>query len=434
MDQPTVRFISEPSLEKKDSRARHLLQAEAKSNARKHVYNKKTVQRRQVSTDTTTIANICCDCESVKIGRIHICKRPEGTVASLGQSTRSGLLQVPRSPVSSQHSTNELRALLFYREKTSVEWSGELDHFFWTNFVQSVAEECQAVRWGMIALATAHEGLELQDERLQRRSMLQAGKSVSWINDHHQAVSWPAWMTHCIIIAGLTALINPLSYLRYLKVLVEILHNMKTDEHNLRSLIERLYCQHCQQLAPLELLRRVTIDEPQWTVQVRQFSSLMEARQYLEQVLNTLAFQVKNQVPISRNLLSWWLKTFTQLRGYCNSVQWRVLRAAYGMSVIQIDMLNSTSETDYDQYLEVFTEVADMYEAVLHADTRTAQYRFPMDTGSTCLVGWAASWCREPLIRARLITLLLSQESQRGNLFCRDLGDSGPSTSSSRRR
>ena len=153
---------------------------------------------------------------------------------------------------------------------------------------------------------------------------------------------------------------------------------------------------------------------PQHVLQVAQFDSLSEARESLEQVLNTLAFQIKSQTYPDRNPLIWWLGNFMRLRERSDFLAWRVLKVAYEMSVIQIDMLNSTQETEYDQYLETFTEVADVYEAMLRTDNKDAQYRFNMDSGLMCLTGWAAKWCREPMVRACLISLLLSRERNEG--------------------
>ena len=316
--------------------------------------------------------------------------------------------------MSSRQSLSQLRSLQFYRERTSAEWSGWCDIHFWQELVPAVALECEAVNYALTALATAHEGLESNDAQLQHLCLVQASKSIGWMNEHQHDFSWPVWVTHCILLAEFTALVNPRFYFRCLRVLVDILHSMRWDEYHLRPLLERICGQHCQQLDPFPSLRKWSPAEPKPIPSILEFRTLSEARNNLENVLNTLVFQIKNRICVDRYLLSRWLKHFLQLEGQCDTLGWKILKAAYGMSIVQIETLNSNNETDFDQYLETFSEVADAYEAVLNADDKKAHYRFNIDSGLTCLAAWAVKWCREPAIRTRLISLLQSKPRNEG--------------------
>ena len=410
MSPPGFAFISEPSLETRGSRARYLLQAHAKS-----IVCKRSSERRKAPTQSLSTAKLysrpskhfyaaaCCGCGNCK-----------PTATSSGDSNQCQRWNALYKAISLRQSSSELRSLQFYRERTSAEWSGWYDIPFWQELVPAIAQECEAVNYALTALATAHEGLEGDDADLQRLCLVQAGKSMGWMDKHQHDFSWSVWVTHCILLAELTSLVNPRFYFRCLRVLFDILQSMKRDEHHLRPLLERICSQHCQQLDPFPSLRRWPPAEPQPILSIPEFRTLLEARDYLEKVLNTLLFQIRNRVCVARCLLSWWLKRFLQLEGRCDSLGWKILRAAYGMSIVQINTFNSNYETDFDQYLEIFSQVADVYESVLHTDDKKVHYRFNIDTGLTCLAAWAAKWCREPSIRTRLISLLQSKPRNEG--------------------
>lgn len=403
-------FVSEPSLEPKGSRARHLLQSKARSITVKRLSAKtklpKQILRSRMRHGGLSVASHAVDhCD---------CGECAPTAVSGGPQPPSRERYVVHQPVSSRQSSSELRSLRFYREKTSVEWSGWYDNYFWTELVPAIAQDYEAVSFALTALAAGHESLEVDNAHLRRFCIAQAGKSITWMNDHQHDVSWPVWITQCIIVAQLAALVHAQTYARCLKVLDDILRSMKTDEYCLRGLVQRIVSQHCQQMDPLPSLRKWTPVEGSPILSMPDFASLPEAREYLEKVLNTVVFQIKNHRHVERDLLSWWLTSFLRLQDRCDILGWKVLKAAYGMSVVQINTFNSTNETDFDQYLEVFSEVADMYEAVVRADDKEAQYRFNVDAGLMCLVMWAAKWCREPAIRTRLIALSLTKRRQEG--------------------
>ena len=403
-------FVSEPSLEPKGSRARHLLQSKARSITGKRSSAKTKPSKQKLKTrikhgylSANSHAVDYCNCGECVL-----------TAVSGGEDNPSREWYIVHQPISSQQSPSELRSLHFYREKTSVEWSGWCDSYFWTELVPAIAQDYEAVSFALTALAAGHESLEVDNANLRRFSIVQAGKSITWMNEHQHDVSWPVWITHCIVVAQLAALVHAQSYWKILKVLDDNLQSIKTDEYRLRGLVKRLLSQHCQQMDPLPSLQKWTPVEGTPIPSMPDFASLPEAREYLEKVLNTVVFQIKNDRHDGRDLLSWWLTNFMRLRDRCDILGWKVLKAAYGMSVVQINTFSSTNETDFDQYLEVFSEVADAYEAVLQADDKEAHYHFNIDAGLMCLVVWAAKWCREPAIRTRLIALSLTKRRQEG--------------------
>ena len=105
---------------------------------------------------------------------------------------------------------------------------------------------------------------------------------------------------------------------------------------------------------------------------------------------------------------------FIRLRDHNDYTEWLGLKAAYGMSVIQIETMYSDNETIYDQYLDVFQDVVNTFEAIL-SHIRRPFMRFGNDAGLICLGRWAARWCRDPPIRKRLISLMYTCYLQEDN-------------------
>ena len=320
----------------------------------------------------------------------------------------------PYAHVLSRFSSAEQRSLLFYKERTSLEWSGECDRYFWTHLVHSAAESYQGLAYLLISLATGHESLETGDPKLQDLSIVQGSKSIAWMNKHHRNLPWSVKFIHYLILTQLSALINVNMFFQCLKLASTYLTDTEVDEDDLKPLLQRVYSQQCQMANPLALLHSVSPRVPSAAPDVACFTDLHQARSCLEEILNYLANQTKSDLFADWGLLEQWLEEFIKIRDDCDHIQWAVLKAAQGMAVVQIKMLYSDTEMDHDQFLEVYAEVAAAYEAVHYACVEQVQYRFNINSGLLHLVFWAAMWCREPQIRSRLIRLLLSWRRNEG--------------------
>lgn len=215
-----------------------------------------------------------------------------------------------------------------------------------------------------------------------------------------------ALLAHSIIVTQISGFINISSFLQSLRIQCSFIDTIGFDEFNLTGLSKRVLSRQCQVLDPLPLLREASIPWPARTSDLGPFNTLCQARESLEGVLNTAAFQVKSGNVIDPTLLDTWQANFTKLRDSSDDALWLTIKASYGMAKIMIETMYSTNETIYDNYLEVYSDVADAYEAMLASSKPGVQYRFNIDAGFMCLVGWAVRWCRQPSLRNQLINLL----------------------------
>ena len=264
----------------------------------------------------------------------------------------------PNTHVQSQFSSAEQRSLLFYKERTSLEWSGECDRYFWTHLVHSAAENCQGLGYLLISLATGHESLETGDPKLQNLSIVQGSKSVAWMNKRHRILPWSVKFVHYLVLTQLSALINGNMFFQCLKLASTYLTDTEADENDLKPLLQRVYSQQCQMVNPLALLRSVSPRAPSAAPYVACFADLRQARICLEEVLNYLANQTKRHLYADWGLLEAWLEEFIKIRDDCDQIQWAILNCAQGMAVVQIKMLYSDTEMDHDQFLNVYAGVA----------------------------------------------------------------------------
>ena len=306
----------------------------------------------------------------------------------------------------------ELRALAFYHERTSREWAGWNDASLWTEAIPQAAVTFPMMYHSLIALASFHESLEVQNQALKKFSITQGQMCITWFNEHHHDVPLSVVLMHSLIITELSGLMNDRTYQQAVKAQNALIGDDGEDEHYLKTMMRRQRSRQCQLISPLPLLRQAKIPKP--GLIKYEFDNLWQARESLEGTLNTIANQVKSDLPVQSFLLHVWLKAFMLLRNTSEHISWLSLRAGYSLAIVQIETMYSTTESVYDQYDDAFTDVAEAYEAVLARRKGQSHSRFSLDAGFLCLVGWSANWCRNPALRTRLIDLLRASESAEG--------------------
>ena len=273
------------------------------------------------------------------------------------------------------------------------------------------------LRDSLVALAVHHEGLETNNPDFLSWSVAKATKNIAWINQHYDTVPRNILLAYCIIATQLSGLMSRGTFLQSLRTQSTFVDGTGVDNRGLEPLCRRILSRQCQILDPLPLLREASLPVPPLGCTLTQCESLAQAQVSLENALNIVAAQVKSGAIADFPLLQEWLINFTSLRDHCHYPSWLTLKAAYGMSIIQIETMHSSDETIYDHYLDVYTEVADAYEGILASQSQgdEIQYRFNIDAGFLSLVGWAAKWCRHPPLRSRLILLLFQVRRIEGN-------------------
>ena len=314
----------------------------------------------------------------------------------------------------------ELRALAFYHERTSLEWAGWNDARLWTEAIPQAAATFPMMYHSLIGLASFHESFEMPNQALKKFSIAQAQMCITWFNEHHHDVPLSVVMMVSVIITELSGLMNDRTHQQAIKAQNALIDHGEADEHYLKTLMRRQRSRHCQLISPLPLLRQAKIIPSSGPIRFN-FDDLWQARESLEGILNTIAHQVKSDMPVQSSLLHHWLQSFVLLRDTSDKVSWLALRAGYSLAIVQIETMYSTTESVYDQYDDAFTYVAEAYGAMLARRKGRCASRFSLDAGFLCLVGWSAIWCRNPSLRTRLIALLRasdSAEGAEGEVFC----------------
>jgi hypothetical protein len=334
--------------------------------------------------------------------------------ARAGHAQRKTRAHDPKlRPCSLYHGT-ELRALQYYRERTSIDWSGDYDRYLWTQLVNSAGATDIGLSYVQIALAYGQQCLEVNDERLKQISLDYGVKAIVRMNRINQHLDYAVALLHCLVVLQLSALISVPMFVRCLKLAAHFARQSQPDDHGLMDCLQRVLSQQCHWPSPRAALYDLPMERPALGPAVTSFINLRDARGRLEVILNDLAYQAWQSHAICWKLFDAWAVSFEKLRSHSNYLEWRVLKAACAVAVVQIKTLHSDRETDYDQYLDQYREVADVYEAVQQSRGESVQYRFNIDPGLLRLVVWSAFWCREPDLRSRLQALLSTWRRNEG--------------------
>ena len=308
----------------------------------------------------------------------------------------------PWAHLSYNRPSQQLRSLAFYRERTSVEWSGWSDAYFWNVHAPQFAAVYPSVSQALDAIALFHESTVTSNADTRSLSVTRGQQAITRLVRAHSSTPMTVILAQAVIHTSLAALFNDIVHNEAVKSQFALLDSVTEDDY-IASLLKRQRSLQCQMNDPRPLLRQAVIQQSQPFN--KHFDTLEGARDSLEGVLNSLASQSKSAIPIDKAQLREWQFAFDQLRTKVNYSAWLGLKSACGMSVITIETLYSQYETDFDHYLPTFRDVANAFEAVSGSQSK-ASARFGLDGGLLMMVGQAARWCRDPPLRAHLIDLL----------------------------
>lgn len=323
---------------------------------------------------------------------------------------RRRYLHDPWAHISSNRPTRELRSLAFYRERTSVEWSSWSDAYFWKVHALQLAAAYPSVSEALDAIALFHESTITGNADTRSLSVVRGQQAITRLVKTHASTPMTVILAQTVIHTSLGALFNDIVHNEAVKTQFALLDSVADDDY-VASLLKRQRSLQCQMHDPRLLLSQAAIQQPQPFN--KHFDTLESARESLEGVLNNLARQSKSAIPIDKTQLEEWQLVFDQLRTKVNHTAWLGLKGACGMAVITVETLYSQCETDFDDYLLTFRDVADAFEAML-CDQSKPSARFGLDGGLLMIVGQAARWCRDPPLRARLIDLLRKSQILEG--------------------
>ena len=239
--------------------------------------------------------------------------------------------------VQSVRPVQELRSLAFFRERTSVQWPGWSDSEFWSSIVPCVASSYPHVFQSLGAIADYHEALETGDPARRRLSVTQGYRAIATMNTGHSSTPMSVILVSCMITAALSGIVNDHIFFQALKTQFGLLEDITDDEFSLIPLLKRQRSRICQMLDPLSVLRLGAVEDS--VPIITAFQTLLQARDCLEQVLNNAAHQVKSGRPLNKSHLADWLTAFNDLRSQVTFTGWLGLRAAYGMSLVQVETL-----------------------------------------------------------------------------------------------
>jgi hypothetical protein len=355
--------------------------------------------------------------------------------AVYGNAGRERIIDGPYSTTISRLSPSETHSLSYYHGRTAKQFSGYNDYIFWTQLAPQLAQSYPTIAHDLIAVGAYHEALEMQDRTLQQFALAQGRKSVAWINEHYNSISLSALIGHALIQSQLSRFIGRRAHRQTLKTQQTLIALPGRESLNLRELVRRQQNRQCHLLDPVPLLRQAIFAPPilldDHSVPMR---NLEDARALLEPVVQTLALQAQEGRNLDYNLLEQWYRSFGQIRPTCDAIAWRVLYAAAGMALLEIERLNeSYGNTSYlfannktrrlnnkrllsshlprDDF-EVVAAVSDAFEAALDANATTEKtanaqyYKFGIDNSLRELVGQAGLGCRHRGQRRRLMQLV----------------------------
>ena len=117
-----------------------------------------------------------------------------------------------------QQDFTEGRSLQFFRERTSVEWSGWCDRRFWTSLVPQAAASYPALKHAMISLSAYHESLEVQSESdssaFRELSVRQGNKALACFRESYDQMPLAAILCFYIVMTEFSAILGIMLYLQ----------------------------------------------------------------------------------------------------------------------------------------------------------------------------------------------------------------------------
>lgn len=351
--------------------------------------------------------------------------------------------------------TAERRSLSFFCQRTAPEWSGWRDASFWNKLIIQACHLNRSILHGVVALGALHESSEIDgesDERsnLQDIALHQSSKATRLAVE--TAVSEISTLISCIIFICMQNLQDSHTAYQLLKTGHSLISDIdrrllsgelvlaeseKTVLNSfLRPIIERLRMRFCcivdlpSALAIGAALKKSNIDIPLPLPDIpTAFISLLEARNKLESIIewaqenvepSTLAREGHSQ---AQQLLSQWITaidrtgTPTLERYDALTSSKRLLKSAALVASILFDTLGTHSECSYDDHVDKFAEIIQLYKAAIGDHFRLPRrVSFGIDSGVIDTLSFVAGRCRDPIVRRQAIDLLVQTNRLEGDL------------------
>lgn len=342
---------------------------------------------------------------------------------------------------------HEVRSLRFFLQKTVNEWSGWQDSEFWIRFALPASFECSALRHALVGLATCHEFHEAKIESsrraLRQTSIYHGQQALRCLNDDYERLPTSAILASYVVFSTLAARIDGAVYLHTLKRLTQFFDQLKqpgrklllvvpSDEHYVRHYLEPMIERQRSRFAhftdflwnlaeiPASYFYVAHVSVPEI------FADLKHARDVLDMVLYFATYRYKiNGYTTSRltadasdELERWYqaLQLFQDIETISEEDMHslKILRVCAKINGIMIRTMNTKTEMVFDDYIDVYEELADVFENVIAFERRIDRppTKFGVDGNFLIVIGnTAMRFCRDPTVRHKLIQLL--KESNR---------------------
>lgn len=345
----------------------------------------------------------------------------------------------------------ENRAMQFFITRTAIEWTGWLDEQIWRHFAVQMSMSQPALKHAVISLALYHEHLESEGEKrvhLWQQSFLRGRKALDlMVRDYDNMPLSAVIMIYFAITAFISLLDTETGY-QALQAQYTLLDHSLLDPSNcsatrtsasqedltkyLLFVLRRRRNRHGRVIDMVRALARAplynfVVEED--VIVPKVFSSLRTARQVLETLLRKTTYQakikgshdVKQLSHAKQQLLAWLekLQTYTcmQARSDDEIQSSAILQICGKLAFMMIEMMYQNDEMAFDGYTGIFRELAVVFEQnTAHRRRRNrTNMSFILDSGLLCYVGHTASrWCRDPVLRQRLIYALLQSQRREG--------------------
>lgn len=357
-----------------------------------------------------------------------------------------------RHPGSRNSNWREGRSLQFFIAKTASEWVSWYDAEFWRVLTPQASSLHACLRHGLVALGAYHESVEIaptdpqRSKELKKYTTMHSQMAMSLLFKGHEDLSASVKLSAYIVIAAITAFLEPNTYLQALILqhsFQEQLDYMRQFAYSdvpqsewyfitsyLNPPLDRQRSKYAQVIDKQWAIRNAhsTCFRTKGSVHVPEtFSNLSYCRNSLEQILRWTTFQLKtctaspsNALSAGDDLLQAWAAALnsyavTNKLSQRDRLTVKILRIAARISMILITTMNEEDEMAFDKYTSDFRELADVFIEASSWEKSRTHVNFGIETSlMTLCAGPAVRWCRQPDIRKDFICSFRATDRHEG--------------------